>query len=97
METLTLQCSNLECMTRLRLGRVLKEPITNNVQIRYCPKCGQFANALVDDTEDYWERLAVAYKVNVDAVKLLHSAWNPKVTPLFSDFLRETLVELKAS
>lgn len=80
-------------MTRLRLGRIIQLPKVNNGAIRYCPKCGKLATVSADRNENYWESLALAYNIPVEAVVQLHSIWNSKEYPNFRTFVEEVKKE----
>lgn len=76
-------------MTRLRLGRIIQLPRINDGAIRYCPRCGQHATVQTDNNENYWESLASAYNVPVEAIVQLHSIWDRREYPNFRTFVEE--------
>jgi hypothetical protein len=95
VQLLTLKCHGIECLTQLRIGRFLKLPVTRVGAFRFCPICGGPASAAMDVEESYWETLAKAYGITVEAVIAIHSIWNGNEYPKFSDFVKVMLEEAR--
>lgn len=90
---LTLSCKNVDCLLRLRVGRILNAPVTRVGELGYCPRCSQEADVTIDESENYWELLSRSYGVNPEAIQAIHSIWDPKTHPIFRHFVFEMLEE----
>lgn len=86
---LTLSCNNVSCLTKLRIGRFIREPSTRVGEMKFCPNCGGPARAHIDNDETYIETLANSYELPVNVVEALMSIWDTKDYPNFYDFVVE--------
>ena len=89
VQMLTLSCSNVNCFTKLRIGRFIRHPITRAGGFTFCPVCGEKAYTHNDNVENYWESLSKAYGLPVEAIIAIHHIWNPQEQPIFKKFVEE--------
>jgi hypothetical protein len=92
---MTLSCTSADCLTKVRIGRFLKNPVTRIGAFAFCPVCGGRASAHTDTDETYWETLARAYELPVEAVQAIHSIWDCNEYNRFSDFVNVMKKEAK--
>lgn len=93
---LTLECLNVECLTRLRIGRNQSVPITRVGEMKFCPICGGKAFAHIDTEADYWEALERSYEIPAAAIRLMHTIWDSKEEPSFHTFAKKKWEEIAA-
>lgn len=92
---ITLHC--LECSSIVKINDC--KPITNNVQYKYCPKCGTDNTVPIrDDRQSYWDLLATEYKMSSVAIRQIYEIWRKDDThPGFRRFVEEFRALVKAS